>query len=76
MTILFELFGWIGTSLIVYAYYLNSSKKIKPTSKKYLYYNLIGSFLLGLNVLERGAYPALFLQVVWFIITYKAYKGK
>lgn len=76
MTILFELFGWIGTVLIVYAYYLISSKKLKPTSKKYLYMNLFGSFLLGLNVLERGAYPALFLQIVWFFISYKAYKGK
>lgn len=76
MTILLELLGWVGSSLIVYAYYLNSSKKVKPNSKKYLYLNIFGSIFVSLNVLDKGAYPALFLQFVWLFLSLKAYLGK
>jgi surface polysaccharide O-acyltransferase-like enzyme len=76
MTILLEMFGWIGTFLIVYAYYKNNQKKSKFDKKSYFYLNIFGSSLISLNVFDKGAYPALFLQVIWIGISLKSLLNK
>jgi hypothetical protein len=76
MTIFLEFLGWVGTFLIIYAYYKNSIKKSKLSKKTYLYLNIFGSMLIALNVLEKGAYPALVLQVLWVLISLKALNSK
>jgi hypothetical protein len=76
MTIFFEFLGWIGTFLILYAFYKNNEKKSKISKKKYLYLNILGSFLISFNVIEKGAYPALFLQIAWISISLKSLFNK
>lgn len=76
MTILFEFLGWIGTFMIIYAYFKNSAKKSKLSKKTYLYLNIFGSLLISLNVLDKGAYPALILQVAWIAISIKSLLNK
>jgi len=63
-----QVIGWIGTFLIILAYFLNSSKKIDSSSKIYQAINLLGAFCVGINVLYQQAWPALALQIVWGII--------
>ena len=68
MELLTELAGWIGTLLIVSAYFLVSYKKISPSSRTYQVLNLVGAIGVGINVLYQQAWPALALQVAWAVI--------
>ena len=72
MEILINISGWVGTVLIVIAYYLVSANKIPVTDKNYQWLNLVGSVLLGVNVLYRQAWPAFALEVVWGVIAIMA----
>jgi hypothetical protein len=76
MTIFFEFLGWIGTFFILFAYYKNSLKKSKLSKNYYLYLNIAGSVLISFNIIEKGAYPALFLQIAWISISLKAFFTK
>lgn len=60
--------GWIGTFLIVLAYFLVSTKKVDGQSKSYQTLNLLGAIAVGVNVLHQHAWPALALQIIWGII--------
>ena len=68
MEIFSQVLGWIGTFLVVLAYYLVSTNKINATSKRYQLINLFGAIGVGFNVFHQQAWPALALQVVWAII--------
>lgn len=63
-----EIIGWIGTILVVTAYYLITSKKIQVTNKYYKLMNLIGAITIGISVFAKQAWPAFALQVVWGLI--------
>lgn len=76
MTIFLEFLGWVGTFLIILAYYLNTNKKTKFSKKKYLYLNILGSLLIAANVLDKAAYPALVLQILWIGISIRSLIGK
>jgi hypothetical protein len=64
----FEIIGWIGTFLIVAAYFLVSTKKIGSQSNLYQLFNLLGAIGIFVNVFRKGAWPAVALQVIWGII--------
>lgn len=68
MEILIQTVGWIGTCLIVLAYFLVSTKKVSGDSRLYQALNLFGAIGVGVNVFHQQAWPALALQVVWGII--------
>ena len=68
MEIFTQTIGWIGTILIVVAYFLVSNNKISATSKRYQLLNLLGAIGVGFNVFHQSAWPAFALQVVWAVI--------
>ena len=68
MEIFTQIMGWVGTFLIVLAYFLVSNNKINATSKKYQILNLLGAIGVGFNVFYQAAWPAFTLNVVWSII--------
>ncbi|HEY5588290.1 MAG TPA: hypothetical protein VIK86_04960 [Candidatus Paceibacterota bacterium] len=68
MEIFTQTIGWVGTFLIVLAYFLVSNNKISATSKRYQLLNLLGAIGVGFNVFHQSAWPAFTLQVVWAII--------
>ena len=68
MEILIQISGWLGTILIVSAYFLLSRKKITGQSKTYQFLNLVGAVTLGIAVFHQGAWSALALNVVWATI--------
>jgi len=68
METLTQITGWVGTSLIVLAYFLVSSKKVSGDNKIYQTMNLFGAIGVGFNVFYQQAWPAVTLQVVWGII--------
>mgnify|MGYP001566035656 CR=1 FL=1 len=57
--------GWVGTFLIIFAYYLVSTKKVDGTNKSYQSLNLFGAICVGINVFYQQAWPAFALQIVW-----------
>jgi hypothetical protein len=65
LEILIQTIGWIGTVLIVWAYYLVSNKKIDPVGEYYQWLNLIGALGVGVNVFHQKAWPAFTLEVIW-----------
>lgn len=68
MEIFFQIIGWVGTIMVVLAYFLNSTGRINFNSSKYQLLNLLGAIGVGFNVFHQQAWPALALQVTWGII--------
>lgn len=64
----YEIIGWIGTGLVLLAYFLVSTKKVSPTSKEYQFMNLLGAIGIVVNSLVHGALPSVGLNVVWSLI--------
>jgi hypothetical protein len=60
-----QLLGWLGTLLILLAYFLVSFKKIDVNSRNFQLMNLIGALTLGVHVYYQKSWPALFLEIVW-----------
>ena len=60
-----QIAGWVGTVLILVAYFLLSFNKISATSRNYQLMNLIGAVGLGINVFCQQAWPALVLEIIW-----------
>ena len=60
-----EIIGWIGTVLVVLAYFLASSERLKPSANSYNLLNFFGAIFIGVNVFINQAWPALGLQIVW-----------
>jgi uncharacterized membrane protein len=74
--LLIEIMGWVGTILILLAYFLLATKKIEEKSKKYHGLNLIGGGLIVINSISNNAYPSAGLNIVWSLIAaYAIIKG-
>jgi len=74
---LIEIVGWIGTLLILSAYFiLLASKKVTENSKIYNVMNLLGAIFIVINSSYHGAYPSVGLNVAWSVIAiYGLIKG-
>ena len=65
---LLEILGWIGSALIIFAYYLLQTDRIEETNLKYQTINILGALALGINAYDKQAWAILFLQLVWIAI--------
>ena len=65
---IYEIIGWFGTALILFAYLLVSSGKITAASKVYQYLNLLGALGIIVNSLKHMAIPSVGLNIVWSLI--------
>ena len=76
MNFVVELIGWVGTLLILSAYFLLTTKKFKRDSKTYHAMNLFGGICIVINSTANGAYPPVVLNIIWNLIaTYGTVKG-
>lgn len=64
--------GWIGTGLVLLAYFLVSNKKVSGDSAAYQLMNLLGVIGVGINVFHQKAWPAVALQAIWGLIAIAA----
>ena len=69
MKILIELTGWTGALLVLLAYGLLMTGRLAATATSYRWLNLAGSAGLIVNAAWNGAYPTVFLNVVWLGVT-------
>ena len=63
----FDIIGWIGSFLVVLAYLLLSTKKIKP-SLNYQLLNLLAAILMAIGLFPRDAWFSFALQIAWGLI--------
>jgi len=67
--------GWIGSFLILLAYFLNSLGYLDNGSFWYPFINLIGSSFLMFRVYIKKVWSLFVLNLVWFLIAiYSLYK--
>jgi len=64
---LFDIFGWIGMILVLIAYGLLSTNKIKQ-GKLYQILNLLAAIFMAIGLLRKNAWFSFTLQVVWELI--------
>lgn len=60
--------GWLGTVLVLSAYYLVTSERLKPNDDRYDWINLVGATCISINVLYNHALPAVALNAVWALV--------
>lgn len=63
--IIVEIVGWIGAVLILAAYALNSSGKMKASDRAYQMMNVIGAAAFIVNSGYNQAFPSAALNVIW-----------
>ena len=68
MNIMIETLGWIGSVLIVGAYFMNIQGKWNASKPLYIWCNLIGGIFFIVNTYYHAAYPSAIVNVVWVII--------
>ena len=73
----FEIIGWTGTIVILFAYILVSLKKLTTSSKTYQLLNLFGAAFVIVNVSYHHAVPSIALNGVWmFVALYSLIKSQ
>lgn len=70
--ILIDIIGWTGSGLVVLAYGLVSTNRLKGNSVTYQILNLMGGVFLFINTVYYGAYPSSFTNIVWISIAVAA----
>lgn len=68
MSIIINILGWLGSLLLIVAYYQNSKNKLSAQSSSYQLLNIIGSLFLIVNTIFYGAYPSSAANVIWVFI--------
>jgi hypothetical protein len=63
-----EIIGWIGSVLIVGAYFLNINGKLKSTSRVFIISNLVGGIFFTINTFVHQAFPSMIVNIIWVII--------
>ncbi len=64
---IFDIFGWIGTILVLIAYLLLSTNKIN-NGKLYQILNLFASLFMAIGLFPKNAWFSFALQVIWGVI--------
>lgn len=57
--------GWIGAILVLYAYFMISTKKVLGNSLHYQTVNILGAFCLMINTYFNHAYPSAVVNLIW-----------
>lgn len=65
MNWLFELSGWVGSVLVVWAYAAVALGKVSSDAMSYRLANLFGGILLMIFALYKTAYPPAIVNFIW-----------
>jgi formate hydrogenlyase subunit 3/multisubunit Na+/H+ antiporter MnhD subunit len=63
-----EIVGWIAAALLLAAYVLLTMGKVTSASKRYQWLNVLAGAGLIVNSGWNGAYPSVFINVVWMAV--------
>ena len=68
MHLFWDIIGYISAILLLVAYLGVTTGKLKPKSLGYQGLNFIGTFLLIIYSINKGAYASVLLNVVWIMV--------
>lgn len=78
MQIIGDTVGIIGVILILVAYFMLHTEKLKPTDYSYSIVNLIGALMILFSIIYAWNIAAFFIEAAWAIISgygiWKKYK--
>ncbi len=63
-----ETVGWIGSALVVAAYFLNMSGKLQADTATYKWLNIVGSLGLIVLTLYHRAIPSAVVNIIWTVV--------
>jgi len=63
-----ETVGWIGSALVVAAYFLNMTGRLQAQSLTYKWLNITGSLGLIVLTLYHRAIPSAAVNIIWTVI--------
>jgi VIT1/CCC1 family predicted Fe2+/Mn2+ transporter len=75
MELMINILGWVGSVVVVLAYGLNITKRMKSGSLSYIFLNLIGGILLIIYTVYTKNYPSAFINVVWAVVAFGSVVG-
>ena len=64
-----DLIGFVGVSMILFAYFLNLNNKLHSNDIRYILLNLFGGILACLASLLMQYYPFVLLEGTWTIVS-------
>ena len=64
---IFDIFGWIGMTLVLIAYWLLSTNRIN-NGKTYQIINLVASLFMAIGLFPKNAWFSFALQIIWGLI--------
>jgi hypothetical protein len=68
MLMLVDALCWVGMILLLGAYALLTTGRLRARGVPYQLTNLVGGVLLAVNTAYHGAWPSAALNLVWFVI--------
>lgn len=60
-----DIIGWLGAVLVLYAYFMVSTKKLEGDSLHFQAANISGALCLIVNTYYHHAYPSAMVNVIW-----------
>ncbi|MBX2904125.1 MAG: hypothetical protein KF872_11285 [Chitinophagales bacterium] len=68
--------GWAGAVLVLYAYFMVSTKKLLGNSLHYQSVNILGAVFLMINTYYHHAYPSAIVNLIWIGIGFYSLLSK
>jgi hypothetical protein len=68
MELTIDILGWIGSILLIAAYWMVSRGRIDPKSTIYHGLNIVASLFLTVNTIYYGALPSATVNAIWIFI--------
>jgi formate hydrogenlyase subunit 3/multisubunit Na+/H+ antiporter MnhD subunit len=65
MSLFIDIIGWIGAALVLLAYALVSTNRVRAQSAVYQWLNIVGALGLVVNSGWSGAIPSAVVNLVW-----------
>lgn len=63
-----DVIGWVGAVLLLGAFYLVSTEKVKPTNVWFQLANIVGALAVAVNSFALHAFPSVAVNIVWSVI--------
>lgn len=63
-----DVIGWVGAVVLLTAFYLVSTEKVKPTNVWFQVANIVGAMAVTVNSFALHAFPSVAVNIVWSVI--------
>lgn len=68
LSLVMDVLGWLGGSMIAGGYMLLSIRRLAPDSATFQALNMVGAVLLGAACVQQGSLPSACLNAIWLAV--------